>query len=671
MRWIVRLLGAVVSLAVLAVAALFLLPAERIAGLAAQQFERATGRALTVGGSVRPTVWPTVGARIENVTIASAPWAQGGPLLSADVLDLGVDLAGLIAGDIRVRRFEARGARVILERDAQGRANWVFEGLESTAASPAAGGGGPGGALGLDRVEIRDAAVRVIDRAAGLDLRLEGLDADLTMPDLAGPGQLQLSGRLGGQAVQADLRLAQVQRFLEGQVAGLTLNARIGEARLGFDGRAGLAPLVAEGRATLQTPALAPLMALAGRPGPEPLPAAARPLDLTGQVTLAPAGSLHLREGVLAAGAARVQAALDLTLEGPRPRLSGTVAAGAIDLRPFLGGGGAGTPSAGGAADGWPREAIDASALGALDAQIGLTAGPVQTGLADLDRLAATLTIDRARAVLTLTEARAFGGNVTGELVANNRSGLSVGGNLRAAEVQLLPLLRQAAGFERLTGTGTLELRFLGVGQSVDAIVRSLSGQGRLDLGRGEIIGLDLAGMIRNLDMNYVGERNRTVYDSVAGSFSIEGGVLRNDDLRLTAPVITVEGRGRVDLGNRTLDYRVTPVALRDAASGQEIRVPLIVSGPWAEPRFRLDLEGMAEQRLREERERIEARAREEVARREAELRARAEQELQQRLGIQRQDGQSTREAVEQGVRERAEQEVGRALQRLLGGGSN
>jgi AsmA protein len=232
-------------------------------------------------------------------------------------------------------------------------------------------------------------------------------------------------------------------------------------------------------------------------------------------------------------------------------------------------------------------------------------------------------------------------------------------------------LLRQAAGYERLNGTGGFQLQFLGSGQSVDAIMRSLSGQGRIDLGQGEIIGLDLAGMLRNMDMSYMGDQNRTVFDALTGSFAIASGVLTNQDLRMTSSRVTVEGRGRVDLGAQVLDYRVTPIALTNTESGATIRVPLVITGPWSAPRFRLDLEGLAEQRLREERERIEARAREELARREGEVRARAEAELQQRLGIQRQEGQSTREAVEQGVRDRAEQELGRSLQRLLGGGSN
>ncbi|MCB1398407.1 MAG: hypothetical protein KDJ98_21045, partial [Rhodobacteraceae bacterium] len=97
------------------------------------------------------------------------------------------------------------------------------------------------------------------------------------------------------------------------------------------------------------------------------------------------------------------------------------------------------------------------------------------------------------------------------------------------------------------------------------------------------------------------------------------------------------------------------------------LRVPLLITGPWSAPRFRLDLEGLAEQRLEEERARLEATAREEAARLEVEARARAEQQLQRSLGVAPQDGQSTEDAVRQSVEDRARD----GLLRLLGGNNN
>ncbi|MCC5971031.1 MAG: AsmA family protein [Pararhodobacter sp.] len=663
MRWIFRTVGVVVSLVILAVGALFLIPAERIAGIAAQQFEVATGRQLTIGGSVRPSIYPVIGARVQNVAMGNAPWAESGPMLQAESVDLGLDLMALISGTLVVRHFEAHAPRIVIERGTDGQLNWLFDGRSSGTGEPTAGGAGLRG-LSLERVQITDAAVRFIDRESGTDLQFDALDLSLAMPSFDGPGDLTLSGRHSGQAFEAEMHIGSVAGLLGGEVAALSAVLRAGGTSASFEGRGGLQPLAAEGRVSLDGQGMAPLIALTGGSG-EPLPPGARPLALAGQVTLAPSGSLHLREASLGLGANRLSMALDMAFDGPRPHLSGEINANALDLTPFTG---AAAPT-GDAAPGWPRDPIDASALGLVDAAVAFTLGPVQTGIVDLTAARGNLSIDRARAVLDLREARLFDGTLRGELVANNRSGLSVGGNLQADSVALLPLLRQFAGFERLSGTGGIDLRFLGVGNSLDAIMRSLSGEGRLTLGQGEIIGFDLAGMLRNLDLAYMGENDRTIYQSVEGSFAIEGGVLRNEDLRMEASRVSVGGRGSVDLGAQTLEYRVTPEALRNPDTGEALRVPLIITGPWSAPRFRLDLEGLAEQRLREEAERLEVRARAEAARLEERARERVDQELQQRLGVERQEGQSVEDAVREGGRERLERELGRGLQRFLGGG--
>ena len=642
MRWIVRLLGVVLSLVVLAVAALFLIPAERIAGIAAERFEVATGRALIIAGPVRPSIWPVIGARVSDVRLANASWSDAGPMFEAAEVDLGLDLRALIAGNIVITRLEAVEPRILLERDAGGAANWDFGMAGGSAAN-----GREARSLSLALAQVSGGTVRFRDRAAGTDVTVEALDAELRLPDLGGQGDLRLSGRSGGQDFTAELRIDGFQRFLDGAVTPLALTLAAGGSTARFDGRAGLDPLAAEGRVTVEGAGLAPLMALAGLGRDEPLPPAARPVALAGQVTLAPAGSLHLREGTLRLGPNRLTAALDLARDGPRPRLTGEIVADTLDLTAFTG---SGEPGAGGNG-GWPRDPIDASAVGLVDAALTFRAAALETGYGRLAPVRVGLTIDRARAVFDLREVGLHEGRITGEFVVNNRSGLSVGGNLSAVEIALLPLLRQVAGYERLSGTGSASLRFLGAGQSVDAIMRSLSGEGRLDLGQGEIIGLDLAGMLRNLDMSYMGERNRTIYDSIGGSFTIAGGVLRNEDLRMDARAITVDGRGTVNLGAQTLDYRVVPTALRDAETGRAIRVPLQITGPWDAPRLRLDLEGLAEERLREERARLEAQARE---------------ELERRLGIERAEGQSGREALEESARQRLEDEIGRGLQRLF-----
>ncbi|SDW31728.1 AsmA family protein [Roseicitreum antarcticum] len=655
MRWIFRLLGIVLVLVVFAVGALFLIPTDRIAGIAAQQFTAATGRALSIRGGVRPTIYPTVGVRLGDVELANMQGTDTGPMVLAGSIAVGLDVAALVAGNIVIRNLDITDARVILERGMDGVANWSFApGAEPVTDIVTTEGAQASQGLVLDRAQISNASLRLIDRQTGTDLTLEGLDATLTLPAWQGPASLSASAVMRGQPLSLDAQIDGFGAFADGRVAPVSLSGQAAGATFAFDGRAGTGTLSADGQLSLDVPDLGPVLALLGQAAVAPQGVA--PLSLAGQVTLAPAGSLHLRDGQIGVAGNRLTGAADVTFDGQRPMLSAQLAAGELDLTALTSGAGGGA-GGGAAAAGWPTTPIDASALGLADAALVLSASSLRTGAFDLGPLRVAMTLDRSRAVFDLREVRLFDGLITGEFVMNNRAGLSVGGNLAARDIALLPLLRDMADFDRLNGTGAAELQFLGSGASVDAIMKSLSGSGNLGFDRGEIIGFDLAGMLRNLDMSYMGEGNRTIYQSITGSFTMNDGVLRNDDLSLDADRVTVTGAGSVGLGERVLDYRLTPVALVDRDTGQSLRVPLLVTGPWSAPRLRLDLEGLAEERLREERERLEERAREE-------LRTRAEAELQRSLQIERAEGES----LEDAARRRLEEEVGRGLQRLLGG---
>jgi AsmA protein len=649
MRLVLRLIGILVSIVVLGVAALFVIPTDRLANMAAQQFEGVTGRSVVFSGDVRPMIYPSIGVRTGAVSLSNAPWSDSGPMFRAEALEIALDLSAILRGDVAIRRIAAQDPVIVLERLEDGRANWEFG--DTTAARPDGGGTASGGlaSFTIDEAVISNAAVRFDDRQGGQSIDLSGLDGTLTLPDFAGVADLAVSASINGQRIAATASIAEFAAAMSGQVSGVSLRAEAGGSTAEFSGRAGLTPLAAEGQFTLDLADPASVFAALGQAAP----ALPQGLGASTMITLAPAGSVHLRETTLRAGGNTVTGAADLTFDGPRPRLVAQLSAGQLNLADIVGGGGAASGNSGTVTPGWPRDRIDASALGAIDAEVTFAADGVDLGAIALDRVRMGLNIDRARAVFDLREIGLYDGRVTGEFVINARSGLSTGGNLRAEGLGLLPLLRETAGFERLAGTGNAALRFLAVGDSVDAMMRSLSGEGRFDLGQGEIIGFDLAGMLRNLDMSYMGEGNRTIYRAISGSFTIVDGVLSNDDLTLDAPRVTASGEGTVNLGARQLDYRVTPVALADTDGAGGLRVPLQARGPWDDLRFSIDVEGLAQERLRAEQENLEAQARE-----------RAEQEVIDRLELDPQEGES----IEDAARRRIEQEAADGLRGLLFG---
>jgi AsmA protein len=188
----------------------------------------------------------------------------------------------------------------------------------------------------------------------------------------------------------------------------------------------------------------------------------------------------------------------------------------------------------------------------------------------------------------------------------------------------------------------------------------SLSGSGSVQFGKGELRGLDLVGMLKSLDLGYIGEGQKTIFDAITASFAIQNGVLRNDDLQFKSAYITAAGAGQVGIGARDLNYRLMTSALTKSDGSGGVTVPLVISGPWAQPKFSLDMQALLDQNFAEEQERLKQKARAEEDR----LKAKLEKEL----GIQRQEGERLEDAAKRRAQEALEAEAARALRRLLGG---
>ena len=252
------------------------------------------------------------------------------------------------------------------------------------------------------------------------------------------------------------------------------------------------------------------------------------------------------------------------------------------------------------------------------------------------------MTLDRSRAVFSLRELRAYDGLITGEFVANNRSGLSVGGTMKAEGLNLERFLADAMDITRFAASASGEVEFLGVGNSVHAIMNSLSGKGALRTGRGVISGIDLDRLMRAGDVS----GGTTVFDTMSASFTMDQGNLYNRDLAMSLPLARAEGTGRVGLGARDIDYLFTPVLL-EGDNSRGLAIPVRIEGPWASPRIKPDLEKALDLNLKAEREELEQKAEE-----------RLEREVQKRLDVTPQEGQSVEDAVKDKLKDKAERKL-------------
>ena len=651
MRWIFRVLGVLAVLVVAGAAALVLIPSDRVAALAVAQFERVTGRNLTIEGGVRPTLWPVLGVETGRIEISNADWSDEGPMLVADALAIQIDSNALFGGEVRITGLELTRPEILIESGEEGTGNWVFGGAQGgTASADMATADTP---FTLDLGVIRDGSIGYVDHATGRRVQLTGVDLEARLADYDGALELTMTGEAQGEAVAASLTVAAFRTAYEGGVSPVAMTLAAGAAEVAFDGRAGFQPMMAEGRLDADLADLGALSALLGMDRPElPQGFGRDSVRVTGDVTVTAEGSVHLRGGNILLDGTAITGDLDLTPGAERPKLVARLAVGDLAVAENVADGtGAGAGGGDVATAGWSDRPIDVAGLSALDAEVGIRAASLDLGAVKLGPVAAAVALEDARAVIRLDEVGAYGGMVDGQFVVNGRRGLSVGGDLRFRDISLQPMLTDLTGFERLIGTGDLSLDFLGSGTSVAAIMNSLSGSGVLNLGAGEIVGLDIAGMITRLDTGYVGEGQRTIFDSLSASFDMDQGDLFNSDLILAGPVIRAEGSGRIGLGARDLEYRIRPTALAAEDGTGGLSVPLWITGSWAAPSFALDMEALAQENLREE-----------AAALEDQLKAKAAEEFDQ------QAGESLEDAAKRKLEEELGEGAGGLLLDLLGG---
>ncbi|MEM9524324.1 MAG: AsmA family protein [Pseudomonadota bacterium] len=679
MRWLFRLLFACIILVFVAVAALFLIPTERIANLVEQRFENGTGRALFLDGEIRPTVWPRLGVRIGSVALANAEWSDEGPMLSAERLSVGIDPMALIfQRKIEVEELKFDAPRVMLQKSADGSPNWRF----SSPAAPASGTGtrtGDAGAAAdggvsaftIALAEITDGEVTYHDASTGTFYQIGDLDATLRLPDFDGAAQIDLSGVMKEQSLSASATLDAFSAALAGEVVPVALKVGIGGSTIDFSGRGGTTPAL-EGTINADLADMAALLALVDQAPPDLPKGLGQKARIDGQLTLASEGSVHLREARIDLDHNTLTGDIDVFPEDV-PRIHARLSADVLDLSSLAGfsaengssAGGAAAPSrSAGGADGWPKNNIDVRGLGAVDGEFAFRIESIDLGSATVGPVDSIATLDRARLVFDMREFGLYRGNVTGEFVVNGREGLSVRGDLDVANVAVQPLLSGFADYDRLIGTANFRTSFLGVGNSVDAIMNSLSGDGSFSIGKGELLGLDLVGMLRNLDISYRGAGQKTIFDGISASYTIADGVLRNQDLQFSAPLARASGAGRVGLGTQTLNYRVVPTALQSSDGTGGIRVPVLITGPWASPKFRPDLESLIDENFEEEKRRLEAEAKARVEAEKAKLEEKVKTKVMEELNVR----PAGTKSIEDTAKQKLENELKKGLGKLLGG---
>jgi AsmA protein len=633
-KFLIGIAVVVVVLIGAAIAVPFLVPVEQYKGRIEAEVAKRTGREFHIQGPVSLSLLPTLAVELNQVTFAGPPGARSAEMASLGKLELELKPLPLLSGEIEIDKLVLREPHIALEVDPQGRPNWVLD--HKTGQAPAQQQPAPAEpASGLPElrfgeVELVDGRISYFDARTGATYEVNKVNVEVHAPNLDQPAEIKGKLFFRDRPVTIDSRIDQPRGLIETGASKLaaTVTGDLVSAR--FDGalQDGQGGPDARGAFNLRASALRDLATWATGKDPGALPV--QNTSVAGTLE-ANAGRVAITGGTYKAGDTEATGTVAVGLKGPRPRIEAVLSLARLHLDQYLKqpGGTASQPAAGqtqpipaqptpsqpapaqSAADGWSTKPIDLSGLRAVDADVklalaGLTVKGVDVGASDV-----AVTLDDGRLKAVMAETALFDGTVSGQVNADAAGAVpALGLDFRINGVQAEPVLTRFADFDRLAGTARAVASLKTTGASERAMVEALNGQGSVTFTNGAIKGINLAAMVRNVGAAFQGqpvgnEPQQTDFAELGGTFTVQNGIVHNNDLRLLAPLLRLDGAGTVALPPKTIDYRLQPrlTATIEGQGGKKdasgLAVPVLVRGSLTSPSFAPDLAGIAEEALR------------------------------------------------------------------------
>ena len=195
-----------------------------------------------------------------------------------------------------------------------------------------------------------------------------------------------------------------------------------------------------------------------------------------------------------------------------------------------------------------------------------LRATSVKARQIEIGALNATrLQADRQQAAVTIDQLQAYGGGLKGTLKAEASTPPAYDVDLDGPRHQRARRVRRACRAQprRRPGSGA-RWRSRPRGSNVRELVGALGGDGSVTVKDGAVLGINIAGMLRQimtlgLDSAAPTSSSGPTLPRPAAASRSQNGILRTQDLSPERAGSAAGRRGFVDLPQRTVDMRVTP----------------------------------------------------------------------------------------------------------------
>jgi AsmA protein len=262
---------------------------------------------------------------------------------------------------------------------------------------------------------------------------------------------------------------------------------------------------------------------------------------------------------------------------------------------------------AGSASDAWSDEPIDLTGLNYVDAQVKISAAQVDIGTSHFAPVSVDATLAGGVMKAAINNLGTYGGSSSGELIVDASSGNPIYAiHCDMVGVRALPLLTSLANFDKIDGQMQAKIAARSAGASQHAIMSNMTGTVFANFQDGQIRGVNVAQMIRDLTASTLSgwqqqksQGSGTDMTQLSASFKIDRGQAQTTDLSLVGPLVKVTGAGTIDLGTKMIGFRVEPkLVMTTEGQGRTsdpvgLGIPVMISGPWSDPKIYPEMAGI------------------------------------------------------------------------------
>jgi AsmA protein len=555
-----KIAGAAVA-AVIVVAALLLvigIPSGFLTSAIQDRVERETGYRLTISGATKIGVWPSLNVTLNDVTLQDPKDRDTSNRLTVGSVQADMTLGSVWSGHPQVTELVITKPvlYVPLLRDRSGAPN------PSSAPRPATSSGDANAdAVSIDHVRVTDGTVVLSNLRDRVEDRIDGINADAR---INADRKVTLSGtaRANAHPLKFDIKATAPNYPIERQNIPLewTLDAS----------------------GVLQAP-------LSGK----------AEVRLNGSVVM-----INGLTGTLGDGAFNGWASVDLSskplvkldLDFQRLDVGTPKGSAASSVQPS---------DSLGSQQGWSNASIDVNGLNYVDAQVRVSAAELNIGDAHFAPAAIDAALAGGVLKATFSNLGVYEGHASGQVTVDaSTSNPAYALQTDLSGVRALPLLKSAADFDTLDGKLQAKIGVKSSGISQRAIMSNLNGAVFVVFQDGAIRGLNVAQMIRSLTSGTLsgwqeGQEQTTDLTQLSASFRLDKGQATTADLNLVGPLVKMTGAGTIDLGTKMLAFRVEPKLVMTtegqgrAADPVGLGIPVIIDGPWAQPRIYPEMAGI------------------------------------------------------------------------------